>query len=177
MPIWGWRGVFFVGVLPALFTLWIRRKVEEPEMWRRTSGESRGRIGELFTPGRASTTVFIILMNACCLFGWWGLNLWVPAYLNLPPERGGIGLSSSAMSWFVIAMQVGMWLGYVSFGYIADAIGRKRAYVLLTNTEYERLTRPPRSIVEALAMPGVEDIDLDSFLPRRHDLPRAAEFD
>ena len=37
MPIWGWRGVFFVGVLPALFTLWIRRKVEEPEMWRRTS--------------------------------------------------------------------------------------------------------------------------------------------
>lgn len=130
MPIWGWRGVFFVGVLPALFTLWIRRKVEEPEMWRRTSGESRGRIGELFTPGRASTTVFIILMNACCLFGWWGLNLWVPAYLNLPPERGGIGLSSSAMSWFVIAMQVGMWFGYVSFGYIADAIGRKRAYVL-----------------------------------------------
>ncbi len=130
MPIWGWRGVFFVGVLPALFTLWIRRKVEEPEMWRRTSGESRGRIGELFTSGRASTTVFIILMNACCLFGWWGLNLWVPAYLNLPPERGGIGLSSSAMSWFVIAMQVGMWFGYVSFGYIADAIGRKRAYVL-----------------------------------------------
>lgn len=130
MPIWGWRGVFFVGVLPAIFTLWIRRTVEEPEMWRRTSGEGRGRIGELFVAGRASTTVFIILMNACCLFGWWGLNLWVPAYLNLPPERGGIGLSSAAMSWFVIAMQVGMWFGYVSFGYIADAIGRKRAYVL-----------------------------------------------
>lgn len=129
-PVWGWRGVFFVGVVPALFTLWIRRKVEEPEMWRRTAGASRGRIGDLFTPARARITVFIILMNACCLFGWWGLNLWVPAYLNLPPDRGGIGLSSSAMSWFVIAMQVGMWLGYVSFGYIADAIGRKRTYVL-----------------------------------------------
>ena len=68
-------------------------------------------------------------MNACCLFGWWGLNLWVPAYLNLPVERGGVGLSSAVMSWFVIAMQVGMWFGYVSFGYIADAIGRKPAYV------------------------------------------------
>ena len=34
------------------------------------------------------------------------------------------------MSWFVIAMQVGMWFGYVSFGYIADAIGRKRAYIM-----------------------------------------------
>ena len=53
----------------------------------------------------------------------------------------------------------------------------KRAYVLLTNAEYERLTRKPRSIVEALAMPGVEDIDLDSVLPSRRDLPRAAELD
>lgn len=129
MPVWGWRGVFFVGVLPALFTMWIRRKVEEPDLWRRTPAAARGRLSELFTPARARVTVFIILMNACCLFGWWGLNLWVPAYLNLPPERGGVGLTSSAMSWFVIAMQVGMWFGYVSFGYIADAIGRKRAYV------------------------------------------------
>lgn len=130
MPLWGWRGVFFVGVLPALFTLWIRRKVEEPEMWRRSAPAARGRIGDLFTPERARITVFIILMNACCLFGWWGLNSWVPAYLNLPPERGGVGLSSATMSWFVIVMQVGMWFGYVSFGYIADAISRKRAYVL-----------------------------------------------
>jgi MFS family permease len=130
MPLWGWRGVFFVGVLPALFTLWIRRKVEEPEIWRRSAPAERGRIGELFTPARARITVFIILMNACCLFGWWGLNSWVPAYLNLPPERGGIGLSSATMSWFVIVMQVGMWFGYVSFGYIADALTRKRAYIL-----------------------------------------------
>jgi MFS family permease len=128
-PAWGWRGVFFVGVLPALFTLWIRRKVEEPAMWQTTDSAERGRIGALFAPGIASITVFIILMNSCALFGWWGLNLWVSAYLNLPPDRGGIGLSSSTMSLFVIAMQVGMWLGYVSFGYLADAIGRKRTYV------------------------------------------------
>jgi MFS family permease len=133
MPIWGWRGVFFVGVLPALFTLWIRRHLEEPEMWHRTPAAERGRVGALFTAGRGRTTVFIILMNACCLFGWWGLNTWVPAYLNLPVERGGVGLSSSTMSWFVIVMQVGMWLGYVSFGYIADAMGRKPAYVMFVS--------------------------------------------
>jgi MFS family permease len=135
-PAWGWRGVFFVGVLPALFTLWIRRKVEEPAMWQTTESAERGRLGALFAPGIASITVFIILMNSCALFGWWGLNLWVSAYLNLPPDRGGIGLSSSTMSLFVIAMQVGMWLGYVSFGYLADAIGRKRTYVafLLTTS-------------------------------------------
>jgi MFS family permease len=129
MPVWGWRGVFFVGVLPALFTLWIRRKLEEPAMWQHTATHERGDIGALFRPEIASVTLFIILMNACCLFGWWGLNLWVPAYLNLPVDRGGVGLSSSVMSQFVIFMQLGMWLGYISFGYIADAVGRKRAYV------------------------------------------------
>ncbi|HMD35028.1 MAG TPA: MFS transporter [Vicinamibacterales bacterium] len=68
-------------------------------------------------------------MNACTLFAWWGLNSWVPAYLSLPVDQGGIGLASSTMSWFVIVMQIGMWLGYISFGFIADAIGRKRAYI------------------------------------------------
>lgn len=130
MPIWGWRGVFFVGVLPALFTIWIRRRVEEPAIWHQTSQAARGRIGLLFAPGVAKTTMFITLMNACTLFGWWGLNSWVPAYLSFTPAQGGIGLSSSTMSLFVIAMQTGMWLGYVSFGYFADAIGRKRAYVI-----------------------------------------------
>lgn len=133
MPLWGWRGVFFVGVLPALFTIWIRRKIEEPEIWRATSAPERGRLSLLFAPGVARITLFITLMNACTLFGWWGLNLWVPAYLNLAPAQGGIGLSSSAMSLFVIAMQVGMWLGYVSFGFIADAIGRKRTYVIFVS--------------------------------------------
>ena len=78
---------------------------------------------------RRRIAVFVTLMNACTLFGWWGLNSWVPSYLALAPSRGGIGLSSSTMSLFVIAMQAGMWLGYVSFGYIADAIGRKRTYI------------------------------------------------
>jgi MFS family permease len=129
MPVWGWRGVFFVGVVPALFTVWIRRKVEEPKIWQQTTSADRGRVGLLFAPGVARLTGFITLMNACTLFGWWGLNIWVPAYLSLDPARGGIGLSSSNMSLFVIAMQVGMWFGYVLFGFIADAIGRKRAYV------------------------------------------------
>jgi MFS family permease len=103
-------------------------------MWTTTTREERGNVATLFRAGAARVTVFLILMNACTLFGWWGLNLWVPAYLNLPPERGGIGLSSTVMSAFVIVMQVGMWLGYISFGYLADAIGRKRTYVLFVAT-------------------------------------------
>src|SRR5262249_7937758 len=67
MPIWGWRGVFFVGVLPALFTVWVRRKVEEPPMWRSAAAAERGRFGALFAPGFASVTISVTVMNACCL--------------------------------------------------------------------------------------------------------------
>jgi len=63
-------------------------------------------------------------MNACTMFAWWGFNTWVPSYL-----RSGIGLSSAMMSWFIVVMQVGMWLGYVTFGFLSDRFGRKRTYV------------------------------------------------
>ena len=51
----------------------------------------------------------------------------------------------------------------------------KRAYVLLSNADYERLAKPPRSIVEALAMAGGEDIEFDP--PRMRDFARAADLD
>jgi MFS family permease len=131
LPVWGWRGVFFVGVLPAFFTLWVRRNVEEPELWRRarTPGRRIG-FGHLFRGDLAQATGALTLMNACTLFGWWGLNTWVPAYLVLPAEQGGAGLSIISSSAVVFITQVGMWFGYVTFGFVADAIGRKRAYAI-----------------------------------------------
>jgi len=130
MPLWGWRGVFFVGVAPALFTIWVQRRIDEPKIWKAAPSAERGRLGALFGPQIRGVTIAIVLMNAGCLFAWWGLNGWVPAYLRLPAAQGGVGLASSTMSIFVIAMQVGMWFGYVSFGFIADAIGRKRTYIM-----------------------------------------------
>ena len=131
LPVWGWRGVFFVGVLPAFFTLWVRRHVEEPELWRRARTErQRVAFGDLFRGGLAQASVALTLMNACTLFGWWGLNTWVPAYLVLPANQGGAGLSLLGTSAVVFITQVGMWFGYITFGYVADAIGRKRAYAV-----------------------------------------------
>jgi MFS family permease len=131
LPRWGWRAVFFVGIVPALFTLWIRRSVPEPEMWRqsRRRQATPARFADIFRPPIGRLTLAVTLMNACTMFAWWGFNLWIPAYLSLPPERGGIGLSTGAMAGLVVAMQVGMWFGYVTFGFIADALGRKATYV------------------------------------------------
>ena len=137
MPTFGWRAVFFVGMLPALFTVWVQRRVEEPQIWReRASRQATGtagpstRFADVFRGRLGGITAAVTLMNSCTMFGWWGLNLWIPGYLSLPVAQGGIGLTASQMAGLVIAMQVGMWFGYVTFGFIADALGRKRSYVM-----------------------------------------------
>jgi MFS family permease len=133
MPIWGWRAVFFVGVLPALLTIWVQRRVKEPALWRERHAmptATRGSLADVFRGDLLRLTVAVSLMNACTMFAWWGFNQWIPAYLSLPTADGGLGLSTQTMSGFIIAMQVGMWFGYVTFGFISDAIGRKRAYVI-----------------------------------------------
>jgi MFS family permease len=68
-------------------------------------------------------------MNACTLFGYWGFNTWVPSFLRAPASSGGVGLSNAMMSAFIMINNIGMWLGYVSFGLISDVVGRKRSYV------------------------------------------------
>jgi MFS family permease len=133
-PWLGWRAVFFVGVLPALLVFWIQSRVEEPAIWR----EQKSRITETTRPSIRSTirgrllgtTVLITLMNAATLFAWWGFNLWIPGYLSLSRDQGGIGLSPRHMSALIVFMQVGMWLGYLTYGYISDVLGRKKTYML-----------------------------------------------
>jgi MFS family permease len=132
LPRWGWRAVFFVGLAPAFFTLWVRRRVSEPALWiaaRNQPMAARARLGDIVRGPAGRVTAMVTVMNACTMYAWWGFNLWIPAYLSLRPEQGGIGLSTSAMSGLVVAMQAGMWLGYVTFGFISDGLGRKRAYV------------------------------------------------
>jgi MFS family permease len=132
MPRFGWRAVFLIGILPALFTWWIRRRVQEPELWQRArvNRQTRQSLRAVVTGNLLPLTVVLTLMNAATMFAWWGLNLWIPSYLSLPTARGGIGLSTIAMSSFIVAMQVGMWFGYVTFGFVSDRFGRKPTYVI-----------------------------------------------
>ena len=130
-PRYGWRAVFFIGILPALFALWIQRRVKEPAIWTASAakGGGPGRFGDIFRSGIAGLTIVLTLMNTCTLFAWWGFNLWLPSYLKSAPAQGGAGLGGAATTGYLFVMQAGMWLGYVSYGFISDRIGRKRAYV------------------------------------------------
>lgn len=126
----GWRVVFFVGVLPALFAFWVRTSVREPAMWQASRAKpARVSLGQALGGPMLGVTIALTLMNACTMFAWWGFNTWVPSYLQQPVSGGGVGLSSARMNFFIIAMQVGMWFGYVTFGVVSDRVGRKITYV------------------------------------------------
>jgi MFS family permease len=131
LPRWGWRAVFFAGILPALATVWIRRSVAEPRIWResRAQGPNRVTLAALTRGELGRLTWLVAAMNAATMFAWWGLFTWIPSYLGRTVEQGGAGLSILRTSTWIILMQAGMWLGYVTFGFIADSIGRKRTYV------------------------------------------------
>ena len=131
LPRFGWRAVFLVGLVPALITLWIRRRVEESPLWLagRAASRSPGRLRDVLRGPGARTTWVLMAMNAATMFAWWGLFTWIPSFLARPLELGGAGLSVVRSSTWIVVMQIGMWCGYVSFGIIADAIGRKKAYV------------------------------------------------
>jgi len=130
MPHFGWRAVFFAGIAPALITLWLRRKIHEPEAWREQQAKSsRPPIRRLFRGAFGHSMLICATMNAATLFAWWGLFTWVPRFLSMSAAEGGRGLSIVRTSAWTIVMQGGTFLGYVIFGYLADRFSRKYTYI------------------------------------------------
>lgn len=130
-----WRFVFFVGVLPALVTLWIRRSVPESEMWQQHKDQAttKAPFSEVFSPAFRKQTIFLLLLNIFGLFAWWGLFSWMPPYLTLPVEKGGRGLSMMNTTTLLVTLNlVGMFPGYLCYGWVADKLGRKWSLILYT---------------------------------------------
>ena len=128
MPRFGWRAVFFAGVLPALVSFWVRRGLHEPEVWRQER-TSQPRIGQLFRGAFGYSMLVCASMNAAALFAWWGLFTWLPRFLSMPTAEGGRGLSIVQTSAWTIVMQTGTFLGYIAFGFLADRFSHKYTYI------------------------------------------------
>lgn len=134
LPAFGWRAMFFLGILPALFALWVRTKVEEPEVWvnqkkrERLDPAAKGSFFQIFSPGLRRLTLMSTLISSFVMFAYWGLFTWLPSFLASPADKGGAGLSIVKAPMWMIPMMIGAYFGYVSFGFIADRFGRRPAF-------------------------------------------------
>lgn len=124
---YGWRVLFLIGALPAIAAFFIRRSVEEPTVWRDRPREA-SRWSEMFSKQFLRRTVIATLLSSSVLLAYWGVTSWLPAFLATPIAKGGAGLTVTTSAKWLIALQAGAFFGYISFGWIADRIGRRPAF-------------------------------------------------
>lgn len=151
LPDYGWRGLFFVGVLPALLAAWARHGIKEPPMWvkrkemkkalqaRKDAGEKltaeeeeqlteakKFPLAHLFADKKTTiTTIALTIMTSVQNFGYYGIMVWLP--MILLKEHG---LTTKSMSGWMIVTVIGMIAGIFVFGWLCDRLGRKKPYLL-----------------------------------------------
>ena len=127
---WAWRVMFWIGILPALLVVYIRRHVPEPEVWKRAREHVR-RSGarlqflEIFNPSILRITLLTSLMSVGLQGGYHAITTWLPTYLAT--VRGLSVLSTGGDVYVVI---VGSFCGYLVSAYCTDRLGRKWTLLL-----------------------------------------------
>ena len=130
LPLIGWRGMFAVGLLPAVVSFAVRRRVEEPAIFteRVTAGPNARRalpLKRLFDDARtARASLGVVILCSVQNFGYYGLMIWLPSYLS---KTFGYSLTKSGL--WTAATVLGMALGIWLFGIAADRFGRKPAFL------------------------------------------------
>ena len=123
-----WRALFAIGLLPAVFVFWIRRHIEEPQIFRdRQRDRPAVGIAHLFSAFRGPylwTTVKVSLMVAGAQGGGYALGIWMPTYL-----RTVRGLSAPSTGGFLLVQILGALIGFLLGAYLSDAIGRKATFM------------------------------------------------
>lgn len=126
-PHFGWRGVFLVGVIPAILAWWSRKHLEEPEMWKNVKKEKKNRISisELFhSPKITGTTLGLIVICSVQNFGYYGIMSWMPTMLAKQHNY-----TISGTTYWTLSTIIGMVVGIIFFGWLADRWGRKPTYI------------------------------------------------
>jgi MFS family permease len=124
----GWRVLFLLGAAPAVLAFIVRRTVEEPAVWTARSGTAPW--AEMFGPRYRKRVFLATLVASSVLVAYWGVTSWLPAFLATPVAEGGAGLTVTRSAAWLIVLQLGAFAGYISFGWIADRIGRRPAFTL-----------------------------------------------
>ena len=147
LPLVGWRGMFAIGIFPAVAAYFIRQSLHEPDVFvekTRSTAAPKNSL-KLLVADRETVKLSIGMVILCSVqnFGYYGVMIWLPNYLS---TMFGFGLTQSAV-WTSVTI-AGMAVGIFAFGHIADRIGRRPAFLaymlgaaILVWT-YSRLTDP-----------------------------------
>ena len=141
-----WRIMFFIGVLPALFALWLRTGVPESQKWehsnekrksareRKKSGAAMSEEDHAFTrftfadlfadPEIRKRTIIVFLMSLTTTVAWWGISTWVPPFFAAAAGKAGLPPQTWA-SYAGMSYNLGAICGYIGLGFLADRFGRK----------------------------------------------------
>ena len=157
LPVIGWRGMFAVGVIPAVAAFFIRHGLEEPERFVAKVAQTGRHPSSLrMLVSDAATARISLGMAILCgvqNFGYYGVMIWLPNYLA---SRFHYGLTQSAV-WTSVTI-VGMAIGIYAFGQVADRIGRRPAFLTymlgaaIMVVVYSRLTTPGTLLVGGAVM-------------------------
>ena len=118
----GWRGMFLLGLLPALLVVYIRRHVPESPGWNRERAQSRPLIEVLRQHWRLALYA-IVLMTAFNFFSHGTQDVY-PTFLKVQH-----GLNAHEIGSIAIIYNIGAMLGGLVFGIASQRIGRRRAII------------------------------------------------
>ena len=128
-PEQAWRALFLLGIVPAVFVIFVRRLVKDPEVYREAKAaakaEAPSHFYEIFAPGMLWTTVRASLLTTGALGGYYAITSWLPTFLK--NERG---LSVLGTGGYLAMVIVGSYIGYVVSAYLSDLLGRKKNFIL-----------------------------------------------
>jgi MFS family permease len=132
-PDVGWRVLFWIGILPALLIIYIRRNVQEPAVYLAlqasipagSPSSPAGAFLRIFRPPLLRNTFWATSLATGALAAYYSITTWLPTFLK--SERN---LSVSGTTGFLLMLIVGSLVGYLTSAWLADAIGRRRNFML-----------------------------------------------
>ncbi len=124
----GWRLMFWIGLLPALLSIYVLRRVKEPPLWaqQETRRDKMSSVSffHLFSRGLLKKTSFAALLAVGAQSGYYAIFTWLPTYLKTDRHLSVVGSGG-----YLFVVIVGSFVGYVLSGIINDWIGRKLTFV------------------------------------------------
>jgi len=128
IPLLGWKMLYVIGALPIFLIVYIRRGLHESSSFIEVVAKEKKQttIWTLFKDSvTAWQTIGLSLMVTIQIAGYFGLMNWLPSIMQQQ-----LGLSVSGSSLWMISTIFGMCLGMMTFGYIMDKLGARKAYTI-----------------------------------------------